>query len=202
VRLALVVAAASVSLLGCSGLAPPPSTTATSTTATSATATSATATSATATATTRVAQAQRTHEYVSGPPPRQRADRSSASAVRAIETFAMAYINWRASTVAADMRALAAASVGQARSAMALAAATTAGDYELRRGGIANTGTVEAVALLSGSHDEYVVVTREQTSATNTAAYQGLRPAWHITLATVVEAAAGQWVLSGWQPES
>jgi hypothetical protein len=221
VRLGVVVAVAAVALLGCSGLAPPRSSTAISGAATSATATSATATSGAATSgaatfaratsaaatsaatvTARVAEAEKTHEYVSGPSARQRADRSSASSVRAIEAFATAYINWRASTVAADMRALAAASVGQARSAMALAAATTAGDYELRRGGIANNGTVEAVAPLSGSHGEYVVVTREETSATNTAAYQGLRPAWHITLATVVAAGAGQWVVSGWQPES
>ena len=33
---------------------------------------------------------------------------------------------------------------------MALAAAQTAGDYELQRGGIANSGTVEAVAPLAG----------------------------------------------------
>ena len=122
--------------------------------------------------------------------------------MRAIDAFATAYINWRASTVASDMRALAAASVGQARSAMELAAASTAQDYELRRGGIANSGQVEAVSPVLGSRDQYAVVTRELTSATNTAAYQGLRPAWHVTLATVAEVGAGQWVLSGWQPES
>jgi hypothetical protein len=181
-RVSVAAALASVALGGCSGLGRTPATT--------------------TSPSTRVAGAQKTHEYVSGPPPRQRADRSSASAVRAIEAFATAYINWGASTVAADMRGLAAASVGQARSAMALAAATTAGDYELRRGGIANSGTVEAVAPLAGSRGEYVVVTRELTSATNSAAYQGLRPAWHITVATVVEAGAGQWVVSGWRPES
>jgi hypothetical protein len=53
-----------------------------------------------------------------------------------------------------------------------------------------------------GQRDQYVVVTREQTSATNTTAYQGLSPAWHLTLATVSEVAAGKWVVSGWQPES
>ena len=83
------------------------------------------------------------------------------------------------------MRALAARSVGQARAAMTLAAAQTAGDYELREGGIANSGAVEAVAPLSGHAGEYVVVTRESTSASNTTAYQGLRPAWHLALATV-----------------
>ncbi len=178
----LAAVVASVSLVGCSGLAPPPTTTSAQSPA--------------------VAAAQKTHEYVSGPPPRQRADRTSPTAVRAIDAFATAYINWSASTVASDMRALAAASVGQARSAMELAAASTAQDYELRRGGIANSGRVEAVAALIGSNDQYVVVTRELTSATNTTAYQGLRPAWHVTLATVAEVRAGEWVLSGWQPES
>ena len=89
------------------------------------------------------------------------------------------------------MRALAARSVGQARAAMTLAAAQTAGDYELRAGGIANSGTVEAVAPLSGHAGEYVVVTQESTSATNTTAYQGLRPAWHLALATVSQLPGG-----------
>lgn len=180
-RAVLATALASLALAGCSGLDPP--------------------TTTTATQATRLANAHRTHEYVSAPP-RQRADRSSQSPIRAIEAFADAYINWHAGTVAADMRALAAASVGQARSAMQLAAATTAQDYELRRGGIANAGRVEAIAPVIGTRDEYAVVTREQTTATNSSAYQGLRPAWHVTLASVAEVAPGQWVLSGWQPET
>jgi hypothetical protein len=100
------------------------------------------------------------------------------------------------------MRMLADASVGQARSAMQLAAANTAQDYELRRGGIANSGTVEAIAPLLGSRDQFVVITREQTSARNSTAYQGLQPAWHITVATVAQTSSGQWTLSGWQPRS
>jgi hypothetical protein len=134
--------------------------------------------------------------------PPQRVDQRSTGAIRAIAAFATGYINWTAQTISRRMRVLAAASVGQARAAMELAAADTAQDYELRRGGISNSGTVEAVAPLQGSRDKYVVVTRESTSATNTSAYQGLRPAWHITIATVTEIAPGQWVLSGWQPES
>ncbi len=175
-------AVATAALAGCSGLAPPSATTATQPS--------------------KLARAQATHEYTSSPPPRQRADTSAASAIRAIQVFATAYTNWSAGTVTADMRALAAASIGQARAAMELAAAGTAQDYELQRGGVANSGTVEAIAPLIGSHDRYVVVTRELTTATNTTAYQGLRPAWHLTLATVTEIGPGQWVLSGWQPES
>ena len=121
-----------------------------------------------------LARAEATHEYPSPPPARQTADRAAPTAVQAIRNFATAYINWTAQTVAADMRSLATQSIGQARSAMALAAAETADDYELERGGIANQGTVEAVAPLARHPDQYVVVTLESTTATNTTAYQGL----------------------------
>lgn len=148
-----------------------------------------------------VAQAQQTHEYPS-PPPHQRAGRWGGSPAAAVRAFASRYINWDAGTVSGDMRALAADSIGQARAATQLAAAQTAGDYELRRGGIANTGTVEAVAPLAGEPNRYVVVTRELTTATATTAYQGLQPAWHVAIATVTQVAPGRWVVSAWQPES
>ncbi|MDQ6605737.1 MAG: hypothetical protein M3Z06_04225 [Actinomycetota bacterium] len=147
----------------------------------------------------KLAAAQATHEYPSRAP-RQSAS-GSISPVQAITIFATAYINWDAGNVAADMAVLASASIGQARSAMQLAAAQTAGDYELKRGGIANRGTVEAVAPLTGQRDQFVVVTREATTATATNAYQGLRPAWHVTIASVERLGPGQWVISGWQPE-
>ena len=149
-----------------------------------------------------VAQANAAHEYPSPRPPRETASHPALDATTAIREFATAYINWTAQTVAADMRSLAAQSIGQARSAMALAAAETAGDYELMRGGIANDGTVEAVSPLPGHENQYVVVTLESTTATNTSAYLGLRPAWHVALATVTEQRTGAWVLSAWQPES
>ena len=149
-----------------------------------------------------VAATQTTHELAT-PAPRQTVAGPPASTPKeAVRRFAVAYINWTAETVADDMRSLAAQSVGQARSALQLAAAQTAGDYELKRGGIANSGTVEAVAGLAGARTRYVVVTRERTTAASNAAYQGLRPAWHVAIATVVPAAPGGWVLSGWQPES
>ena len=149
-----------------------------------------------------LAQAEAHHEYPSPPPRRQTTAGGSPDAVRAIRAVVTAYINWDAQTVAADMRSLAGATVGQARAAMILAAAETAGDYELQRGGIANHGTVEAIAPLASSPHEYIVVTLESTTATNTTAYQGLRPAWHVALASVAEQPPGQWVLSGWQPEN
>lgn len=148
-----------------------------------------------------VAQAQATHEYPGPAAPKQRATGSDAPA-RAVAAFADAYINWNARTVAAQMQALAEQSVGQARSAMELAAAQTASDYELQRGGIANSGTVEAVAALAGRGGRYVVVTRERTTATATNAYQGLQPAWHVAVVTVTEVAPGRWAVSGWQPET
>jgi hypothetical protein len=150
----------------------------------------------------KLAQAQATHEYPSPPPAAQTAAGGSPSAARAVRAFATAYINWTADSVVADLRSLARQSVGQARSAMELAAAQTAGDYELQSGGIANSGAVEAVAALAHPRDEYVVVTRELTTATGTNAYQGLRPAWHVALATVVQLTPGRWVVTGWQPET
>ena len=149
-----------------------------------------------------VARAQAAHEYPSPPPRPQTATGAAPTAVQAIRSFVTAYINWNAQTVSADMRLLAARSVGQARAAMTLAAAETADDYELRRGGIANSGQVEAVASLSGRRDQYVVVTRESTTASNTTAYQGLAPAWHVALATAQELSGGRWVVSVWQPEN
>jgi hypothetical protein len=149
----------------------------------------------------RVRQAQRTHEYP-GPVPHQNAGAGSPSPVLAVEAFATGYINWTADTVSSRMRALAALSIGQARSEVLLASAQTGQDYELRRGGIANSGTVEAVAPMLGARDRYAVVTRELTTAANTTAYQGLRPAWHLALATVARVAGGGWVLSAWQPEN
>jgi hypothetical protein len=149
-----------------------------------------------------LARAQATHEYPSPPPPRQTATHAGATATETIRAFATGYINWDAHSVSARMRALATRSIGQARAAMTLAAAGTAGDYELQRGGIANHGTVEAVASLPRHQNEYVVVTLESTTATNTTAYQGFRPAWHVALATVTEQRLGQWVISAWQPEN
>jgi hypothetical protein len=145
--------------------------------------------------------AQATHEYPSPKPPPQIASTTSADAVEAVRSFASDYINWTADTVTANLRGLAARSIGQARSALQLAAAQTASDYELAQGGISNSGTVEAIAPVPSAADQYIVVTRESTTATNTTAYEGLRPAWHVAIATVSHVRGG-WVVSGWQPES
>jgi hypothetical protein len=122
--------------------------------------------------------------------------------VQAVQVFATTYINWNAGTVSPRLRALAEVSIGQARSAMSLAAAQTAHDYELQRGGVANSGVVEAIAPVLDQPHQYAVVTRETTTATRTTAYQGLGPAWHVALATVTRVQGGLWVLSAWQPEN
>jgi hypothetical protein len=127
------------------------------------------------------------------------------SPVPVIERFADAYINWSAAGVAADLASLAHQSVGQAASEMAMAAVQTSGDSTIAQGGISNSGTVEAVAPRIGQPGQYLVVTRESTAASASAAYQGLAPAWHLTIATVtVERTrrGARWVISGWQPES
>jgi hypothetical protein len=154
------------------------------------------------------------------PPRLRRADTTRAAPARAVPTrrsarlggfgtprlavteFADVYINWSYSNVAARLTALAEASVGQARSAMQLAAAQVSADSTLRGGGIANNGTVEAVAPVVGHPDEWAVVTLEQTTASDSSAYDGLAPAWHVTVASVRREPGGGWVVSGWQPES
>jgi hypothetical protein len=176
-------------LAGCGpsvGGGPPPATRAATSTATPATA---------------AIRAQRTHE-IPTPAPRPTAPGGWRSPVQAVQVFAQAYINWTAATVASHLRVLAYVSVGQAHSAMSLAAAQTARDSDLRRGGIANSGTVEAIAPVTGQRNVYAVVTRERTTAANTTAYRGLSATWHVTLATVVQVEHGLWTLSGWQPES
>jgi hypothetical protein len=95
---------------------------------------------------------------------------------------------------------------------MALTAAQVDADRTLGRAGIANRGTVEAVAALPRRGNRYVVVTRERTTARYTTAYQGLAPAWHVILATVVPVTGAsrrdrrpgrlRWVVSVWQPQS
>ena len=135
-------------------------------------------------------------------PLRQPNPYDSPLAAEALIAFADEYINWNARTVAADMRLLASQSVGQAHAAMELAAGETARDYELQRGGIANSGVVEGASPLTGPGGEWVIVTRERTTATASTAYQGLAPEWHVIVARAIELSKGHWAVSLWQPES
>lgn len=146
------------------------------------------------------AAAQRTHE-VPTPAPRQTVAGGWRTPAEAVQEFATYYVNWNYRTIALHLRALSEVSVGQARSMLSTAADQVGRDYELRRGQVGNRGVVEAIAPVRGRGDQYAVVTRERTTATNTDAYQGLAPAWHVALATVIRV-RGLWVLSAWQPES
>jgi hypothetical protein len=148
-----------------------------------------------------LARAQRTHE-IPTPAPAEKAVGGWRSAVQAVQVFAQWYINWTAGSVATRLHVLAQIAVGQARSAMTLAAGQVGHDSSIALGGIANSGTVEAIAPVTGERDVYAVVTRERTTASHTSAYQGLRPAWHVTLATVTEMEGRLWTISGWQPEN
>jgi len=148
-----------------------------------------------------VARAQRTHE-IPTPAPADRVEGGWPSPVEAVQVFAEWYINWTASTVAAHLHLLAGAAMGQARSAMTLAAGQVGHDSSIALGGIANSGTVEGIAPVTGENNVYAVITRERTTATNSNAYQGLRPAWHVTLATVTKVFGHLWTISGWQPEN
>jgi hypothetical protein len=146
------------------------------------------------------ATAARTHERPT-PAPRPTVAGGWRSPVQAVQQFASVYVNWDYRTVSLRLRALSQVSVGQARAMLSTAAAQVGRDYELRRGRIANHGVVEAVAPVLAHDDQYAVVTREQTTAADSNAYQGLAPAWHVALATVTRV-RGLWVLSAWQPES
>jgi hypothetical protein len=161
----------------------------------------ATAASPTARLRATVAQAQRTHE-IPTPAPAEKALGGWHSPVQAVQVFAQWYVNWTASTVATHLHVLAQAAIGQARSAMALAAGQVGHDSSIAMGGIANSGTVEAIAPVTGENNVYAVVTRERTTAAHTNAYQGLQPAWHVTLATVTRVFGHLWTISGWQPET
>lgn len=193
-----LAAVMALALSGCGAFSPP---------ATSGTAsrTAAAAPAAAGGAAGTVARADRTHE-VPTPARPERVARGWPTPEAAVRAFAGAYINWTAATVGQRLQALARSSVGQARAMLALQAHEVAADTELRRGRIANSGTVEAVAPLGVGRGRrlarrYVVVTRERTSAADDAAYRGLAAAWHVSVATATRVRA-RWVLSGWQPEN
>lgn len=152
------------------------------------------------------AQAPTSPAPAGGPAPRAASHQpnpyNSPLAAEALVAFASEYINWNSHDVAAVMRLLASQSIGQAHAEMELAAGETARDYELHRGGIANSGQVEGVAPCSGPGGRWVIVTRERTTATASNAYQGLAPAWHVFVGRAVELRPGRWAISLWQPES
>ncbi|MDW5595923.1 hypothetical protein VSS74_16360 [Conexibacter stalactiti] len=133
----------------------------------------------------------------------------SPTATAAVRRFAALYVNWDYRTLTSIQRRLAAMAVGQASAMNARAAARTPGDYELRRGRVTNRGHVVGLSTLptpagtreraGASERTYVLVTVEET--TGSRMYDGLRPSYHVTLATV-QRLAGGWAVSRWEPQS
>jgi hypothetical protein len=140
---------------------------------------------------------------VSTPPPRAARTPVLAPAptpAAAVEQFARLYINWDYRTLAGIQRRLSAMSVGEASATNARAAAHTPADYELRRGRVANRGHIAAIAPARPPHRwAYVVVTVERT--TGSQGFAGLRPAYHVTLATA-QPVEGGWAISRWEPQA
>ncbi|MDO8184648.1 hypothetical protein Q5424_04785 [Conexibacter sp. JD483] len=128
----------------------------------------------------------------------------ATTAVVAVQRYGRRYINWDYRSLKRVQQQLAASSVGAASAMNARAAARIDDDYELRRGRIANRGEIVALAPHRGVEAtavtrRFVVVTLELT--TGGAAYDGLRPATHVTFA-VARRIAGGWVISAWEPQS
>lgn len=118
----------------------------------------------------------------------------------AIERFAGLYINWTYRTLAAHRRQLADMAIGTAAAAQRRGAVESSHDYELAQGKVVNRGQLVAVApRRPGRVGDYVVVTRETTSGTDT--YDGLPPAYHVTLASV-QAVPGGYAISAWDPQN
>lgn len=119
----------------------------------------------------------------------------------AVTAFAELYVNWTYATLADTRQRLGEIAVGEAAAAQRRAAAETRGDYELRRGKVENHGEIVTVAPQrdAPSSGHFVVVTRETT--TGVGAYDGLPPAYHVTLVTT-EAVDGGYAVSSWRPQS
>lgn len=124
----------------------------------------------------------------------------AATPEQAIKRFAALYVNWTYRTLGAHRLQLARVAVGAAAAEQRRGAAESAHDYELAQGRVSNRGQLVGVAARRGGRaGEYIVVTRETTTGIDT--YEGLPPAYHVTLVTV-QAVAGGWAVSAWEPQS
>ncbi|MGH2856941.1 MAG: hypothetical protein ACRDMJ_05590, partial [Solirubrobacteraceae bacterium] len=117
----------------------------------------------------------------------------------ALWRYAILYVNWRAATVAAGQRRLAAISLGQARAQALQAAASLGHDRQLTASSVIDTGTVVAIAAGQGpAAGHWVIVTRERT--TGRGDYAGLPPTLHVIYAQLTHSQNG-WIVTGWQPQ-
>lgn len=121
------------------------------------------------------------------------------TAVKALEAFAALYTNWTYKTLAQHQRTLAAISVGPARLAEQQAAVSSASDTTIPRGHIYNEGQVVSIAPDLASSGSWVIVTREQTGGGRE--YEGLVPAYHVTIAKLASVPGG-WAVQQWLPQS
>jgi hypothetical protein len=117
----------------------------------------------------------------------------------ALSSFAALYVNWTYRSLTRRQQTLAAMSVGAARTAELQAAATSGADATLRAARIANRGTVVSIARDQTQAGAWVIVTHEQTSGAGN--YEGLPPAYHVTVARVASAPGG-YAVSEWLPQS
>jgi len=117
----------------------------------------------------------------------------------ALAAFATLYVNWSYRTLAAKQRTLAAISVGAARASEREAAAASEADATLARARISNRGQLVSIARDLAEPERWVVVTREQTEGHGE--YEGLRAAYHVTLARLALVPAG-FVVCEWLPQS
>jgi hypothetical protein len=119
-----------------------------------------------------------------------------------VQRFAERFTNWTYLTLHTRQLELTRYSTGEARQAMQLAAQGTTHDNELKAGKTTNTGHLVSLAPRTGGPmGEFVVVTLERTSSKR-ADYQGLKAAYHVTLARTVEAHPGRYAISSWQPQN
>jgi len=139
----------------------------------------------------------------SAPPPPAPSEAGAANvqgtAVRALGAFASLYVNWSYQDLTSRQRTLAAMSLGSARDAELQAAASSSSDETLRAAQLRNSGTVMSVARDQGEPGLWVIVTREQTGGSG--GYEGLPPAYHVTLARLAKVPGG-YAVSEWLPQS
>jgi hypothetical protein len=125
---------------------------------------------------------------------------AAATPTAALTRYAQLEINWRASTLLAQQRQLAAVSLDEARAAALQAAASAARDAELIRSQVANRGQIIAITPGQGpAGGRWVLVTAETT--TGTGDYSALPAAIHVTYAQVTRTTSG-WVVSQWSPQN
>jgi adhesin HecA-like repeat protein len=119
--------------------------------------------------------------------------------VQALTSFALLYINWSYRDLTSRQRTLAAISVGAARTAESQAAASSAGDVTLGAAHLANSGSVVSITGDQAESGLWAIVTHEQTHGSGD--YEGLPPAYHVTLARVTRVPGG-YAVSEWLPQS